>query len=126
MKADIHLLGLSTARFYTPLLFLLSAALLASGVAGSGVGFIAGLAAALALVLHLLVFGVRAAQTAFPAWLARLMLALGLVIACAAQTGAWRFSSRVAEGGLFIAVVAGAALILPSVFGRAPTLRDAE
>jgi multisubunit Na+/H+ antiporter MnhB subunit len=117
----------AAARFFTPLTALFAAALLVGGAPGDGVGFVAGLAFALLLMLHALTFGVAAARTAFPTPLARLMLALGVVAACVgAGLPGFVFAPQLIEAGGFAATVAGAALVIHVLFGRAPTLQGAE
>lgn len=117
----------AAARLFTPLMALFAAALLVGGAPGDGVGFVAGLAFGLALMLHALTFGVAAARVALPTPLARLLLALGVVLACVgAGTPGFVFSPQFVEAGAFAATTAGAALSIQVLFGRAPTLRDAE
>lgn len=117
----------AASRLYAPLMALFALSLLAGWPAGSGVGFVAGLVFALALVLHGLVFGAAAARRAFPPVLCRLVAALGLI---AASVGAGvpglALAPRIVEAGLFAVTLAGASMILSVLFGRAPTLRDAE
>lgn len=118
---------LTGARLFGPLAALFAFAILALGVAGAGVGFAAGLAFALALTLHALVFGADAARTAFPPWIARALLGLGVIGAAIAPTvPQFDFAAQLGEGGLFIATASGAGLVLMTCMGRAPTLRDAD
>lgn len=114
-------------RFFTPLIALFAAVALLGGLPGDGVGFVAGLAFGLLLLLHALTFGAEAARRAFPAPLARLTLALGVAAVCVGA-GLPRFTlaPQVIEAGAFGATVASAALVIHVLFGRAPTLRDAE
>ncbi|MBL8545604.1 MAG: hypothetical protein JNL81_04025 [Hyphomonadaceae bacterium] len=117
----------AAARFFTPLTALFAALLLVGGAAGDGVGFVAGMAFALVLMLHALTFGAVAARAALPTPVARLMLALGMIGVCAgAGLPGFVFSAQVIEAGAFAATVAAAAMVIHVVFGRAPTLRDAE
>lgn len=127
MKPGAHIALLSAVRFYTPLVLLLALSFLATRPAGSGVGLIAGLGVALALALHVLVFGADAARAAFPPLLARAMMSLGLIAAVAsAGMGDVAFAPQLAEAGLFAVAVAGSALALKVLVGRAPTLRDED
>jgi multisubunit Na+/H+ antiporter MnhB subunit len=94
---------------------------------GDGVGFIAGLAFALVVALHALVFGAAATKNALPLWLARALLGLSL-IAMLAGAGApgLAMAPQLMEGALFAATAMAAGLIVVALFGRVPTLRDAE
>jgi multisubunit Na+/H+ antiporter MnhB subunit len=123
--AEIILVG--AARLYAPLIALFALTLLSAYAPGNGVGFVAGLAFALVLVLHALVFGADALRTAFPPVLMRLVLAAG-VIAAVIGAGApgLRFAPQTLEAGLAAATAAACGLIVAVLFGRAPTLRDAE
>lgn len=117
----------AAARFFTPLMALFTAALLAGGAAGDGTGFVAGLAFALLLLLHALTFGAAASRAALPTPVARLLLALGVVLVCAgAGLPGIVVSAQAIEAGAFVATAASAALVIQVLFGRAPTLRDAE
>jgi multisubunit Na+/H+ antiporter MnhB subunit len=125
MKPGANFFVVTVARFYTPLIVLFALSLLAVRAPAGGVGFVAGLAGALALVVHALVFGADAARKAVPPALARALLAVGL-IAAAAGAGAprWPFAPQVLEAGLFAVTVAAVSLVLAVLIGRAPTLRD--
>lgn len=127
MKPGANIALGPAARLYVPLILLFALSLLAARAPGAGIGFVAGLAAGLGLVVHALVFGAGAARRALPPTLMRLALVLGLM-AAAAGAGApnLRFAAQVLEGGLFAATFAGSALVLAVVVGRAPTLRDEE
>ncbi|MEZ6024243.1 MAG: MnhB domain-containing protein [Hyphomonadaceae bacterium] len=81
MKPGAQIVLAAAARFYTPLIVLLGLSLLAARAPGGGVGFIAGLAFVAALILHALVFGAAASRAAFPPWIARIALSLGLALA---------------------------------------------
>lgn len=122
-----HFVVRAAARLYTPLVLLFALSLFVARPAGGGVGFIAGLAFALALVLHALVFGAAAARQAIPSVIARAMFALGL-IAVIAAVGApgLPFASRIVEAGLFLITAGGAALVIVALAARAPTLRHEE
>lgn len=127
MKPGANIALGAAARFYTPLILLFALSLMAARAPGTGIGFVAGLAAGLALFVHVLVFGAGAARKAFPPTIARVVLVLGL-IATAAGAGApnMAFAPQVLEGGLLAATFAGVALLLAVLVGRAPTLRDEE
>jgi multicomponent Na+:H+ antiporter subunit B len=127
MKVGGHIVLAAAARFYTPLIVLFSALVLFGAAPGSGVGFVAGLAFGLALVLHALVFGAPAARAALPAPVARLMLALGVATAIAvAGLQGFAYAPQFGEAGLFVATAAASAIVVQVVFGRAPTLRDED
>lgn len=127
MKRPGQIVLLAAARFYAPVMTLFAFALLAFRPSGSGVGLIAGVAFALMLALHVLVFGAAASRQAAPPFLCRALLVLGL---CAAAAGvgvpAWRFAGELVEGGLFVATASASALILMALVGRAPSLRDED
>jgi multisubunit Na+/H+ antiporter MnhB subunit len=127
MMRSAQIVLLSAARFYTPLIALFAFSLLALYAPGAGVGFVAGLAFALTLTLHVIAFGAAAARAAAPPIVARLVLTLGLIasVAAAAAPG-WAWSARAMEAGLFAAAVGAAALILAALTGRAPSLRDED
>ena len=123
----LHPVLAAARRFYAPLIVLLALSLLALWPAGSGVGFVAGMAMGLVLLLHLLVSGASALRTAFPPWLARLCAGAGVVLAIvAAGAPRWRGSAQAIEAGCFLAAVGAAAIILLVLAGRAPTLRDED
>lgn len=126
MKGAGHVLA-ATARLYGPLAVLLALVLLSMAPAGRGVGLTAGLLAGLALVLHALVFGVAASKAALPPTLARVLIGLGLVAAVSGP-GLPRFAyaPQLLEGGLAVLTASGAALLVQVLFGRVPTLREAE
>lgn len=127
MKRSAQIVLLSAARFYMPLIVLFAVALLALRDAGTGVGFIAGLALSLMLALHVLVFGADAARVAAPPFLSRVVLVLGVVAAAAgAGLPQWAYAPALIEGGVFAATAAAAALILAALIGRAPSLRDED
>jgi multisubunit Na+/H+ antiporter MnhB subunit len=126
MKAGANVLVAAAARLYAPLIALFALALFADRAPGSGVGFVAGAAFGLALMLHALAFGAQSARQAFPPAFARLVVAMG-VIAWAAGAGLPRFAYApfFVEGGLFALTCAAASLVILAVFGRAATLRGA-
>ncbi len=127
MKPGEHLTLRIAAKLYAPLALLFAASLIALYDAGSGVGFIAALAASLALVLHVLVFGAAASRAALSPTIARMLLGLGVVVAVAsAGAPRWAFASQAMEAGLFLATFGAIALVLSALIGRAPTLRDEE
>ncbi|WP_395645351.1 MnhB domain-containing protein [Terricaulis sp.] len=115
------------ARFYAPLIFLFALSLLVARAPGGGIGFVAGLAAGLTVVVHMLVFGAAAARRALPPTLARIVLVAGF-LAAVAGAGApnMRFAPQVLEAGLFLTTFAGFALALSVLVGRVPALRDEE
>ena len=122
-----HVIVAAAARFFTPLMALFAAVLLVSSAPGDGIGFVAGLAFGLVPLLHALTFGAAAARAAFPMPLARLVLALGVAAVCVgAGLPGFVFARETIEAGAFAATVACGAMILHVLFGRAPTLRDAE
>ena len=124
MKGD-HAVLAAAARFYTPLIVLFALTLLVVRPAGTGVGLIAGLALVLALMVHALVFGATAARAASPAFLTRLLMALGLAAATfGATVPRALFAGELIEAGLFVVTSAGGALVITVLFGRAPTMRD--
>lgn len=127
MKSGSDAIVFAAARFFAPLMALFALTLLTGRVAGGGVGFVAGLAFGLLLMLHALTFGAVAARVAFPTILARIVLAIGVACVCAgAGLPGWTFAGRLIEAGAFLSTAAAAALVLQVVFGRAPTLRDGE
>ncbi len=112
---------------YTPLIALFAFSLLPARPAGGGVGFVVGLALALVLILHALMFGAAAARRALPGPIARAMLALGL-IAAVVGVGApgLAYAPRVIEAGLMLTTLGAAALALAVLAGRAPTMREED
>lgn len=127
MRGGTQVVVAAAARFFTPLMALFALSLLAMRAPGDGVGVIAGLAFGLVHVLHALTFGADAARAAFPMSLARLVLALGLIAVCVgAGLPGFAFAGQVIEAGAFAVTVAGVAFIVQALFGRAPTMRDAE
>lgn len=125
MKRGANIAALSASRFYAPLIALFALSLLAVRAPGVGVGFVAGLALALMLTVHVLAAGAGAARRAVPPAMARALLCLGL-IAVAASAGAPRLAMapQLLEAGLFAVTVSGASLFLTVLIGRAPTLRE--
>lgn len=127
MKTDAHVVLAASARLMIPVAALFALTVLAVGEPGAGVGMRAGLAFALALALHALVFGVSASRRGFAPAAARTMLALGaLLVFAAAGAPGWSEATRLMELGLFGVVVSSVSLILTALMGRAPTLRDGE
>lgn len=117
----------AAARFFTPLMALFALALLATRAPGDGVGVVAGLGLGLLLVLHALTFGADAARAALPTWLARLMLASGVIVLCVgAGLPGFAYAAQLIEAGAFAITIGGAAIAIQTLFGRAPTLRDTE
>lgn len=127
MRPGTHIIVAAAAQLYAPLIALFAFALLAGWQAGTGVGFLAGLAFAMGLALYALVNGAIAARRTFPAWLCRLTLVAGVGAAIAgAGAPGLPFASRLVEAGAFASTLGACALIIAALFGRAPTLRDAE
>jgi len=127
MREGAHIALAAAARFYTPLIVLFALALLAVRPAGEGVGLIAGLAFLLALWAHVLVFGAASARAATPPMLTRFLMAAGLVAsAVGASAPGLMFGAQLVEGGFFVTVTAGGALMLQVIVGRAPTMRDGD
>ncbi len=127
MKPGGHIVVAAAARFYTPLIVLFAALVMFGSAPGGGVGFVAGLAFGLALVLHALVFGAPAARAALPAPVARFLLAMGVATAIAAAgLHGFAYAAQFGEAGLFVATAAASAILVQVVFGRAPTLRDED
>jgi len=127
MKQGGQVVIAAAARLYAPLIVLFALSMFVWRPPGAGVGVLAGLAFALMLALHALSFGVAAARAAFPPPIARALLALGALTALVgAGLPAWADAPRAIEAGGFAATCAGASLIVTSLFGRAPALRDAE
>ena len=127
MKLGTQVIAAAAARLITPLLALFALALLALRAPGDGVGFVAGLAFGLVLMLHALTFGAVAARIAFPTPLARFLLVIGILMLCAgAGLPAFAYARQIVEAGAFAVTVAASALVLQALFGRAPTLRDGE
>lgn len=125
MRDSANVVLAAAARFYTPLIALFALILLVTRPADAGVGFVAGLAFALALAAHALVFGASAARAAAPPWLMRAVAAVGLVAAVVgASAPRVPFAAELVEGGLFVVTAAGGALLIAVLFGRAPTMRD--
>lgn len=122
---DANVVVAAAARFYAPLIVLFAFVLLITRPAGDGVGIVAGLGFVLALVVYALVFGVGAARTAGPPWLMRALAAGGLVTAVVgASAPRILFARELIEGGGFMLMAAGGALVIATLFGRAPTMRD--
>ena len=127
MKPGSQIVLVNALRLYAPLILLFALSLLSARAPGAGVGVLAGLAFALALVLHALVFGVAALRAAFPSPIVRLALALGVLTALAGAAKVQRGSAAQAiEAGAALTTAAAANLAVVALFGRAPTLRDAE
>jgi hypothetical protein len=126
MKPLAHAALLVGARFYAPLILLLAFMLLATRNAGAGIGFVAGVVAAMALLIQALVFGGAAARRAFPPILARALLLIGLVAVLFGHSGAGPYQAQLAEAGLFAVTVSAASVVSAVLIGRAPTMRNEE
>lgn len=125
MRGGSHIVLRAAGRFYTPLIALFAVSLFVTRPAGEGVGFIAGLAFALLLVLHVVLHGAAAARAALPGWMARMLLALGLAGAIAAAAAPrFLYAPQLGEAGLFLVTIGAASLIVSVLVARAPTLRD--
>lgn len=127
MKPGASVQVRAAAQLYAPLIALFSLSLFVVRAPGSGIGFIAGLGFGLVFVLHALVFGAAASKRALPPLVSKLLLVAGVggAFAGAALTH-WRLAPVLVEAGLFAATAAASSLIVIVVFGRAPTLRDAD
>ncbi len=110
-----------------PVVFLFALTILATHAPGQGSGALAGLCFALALMLHVLVFGAGAARRAFSGLAARLCLAAGICLALAGAgfVGLF-FASQMLEFGVFLAIIGAVQLTLAVLLGRAPTLLDED
>lgn len=127
MRIGAQAVATASARFYAPLIMLFAATMLLHEPPGMGVGFVAGLAFSLALVLHMLVLGAEAARNAFPPWLARAALAIGLVISViAVGVPGLAWAPRLVEAGAFTTTAAASALIVTALTGRAPAMRGGD
>jgi len=114
------------ARWLTPLGALFAFTLLANWPAGSGVGFVAGLAFALLIALNALIFGVRPMLAVASALALRAALALGVVLAFAgAGLPNIGLSVQLVELGAFVATASSVSLASLAIMGRAGALRDA-
>jgi hypothetical protein len=127
MRQAVHLVLASALRFYAPLFVLFGFSLLAAWPVDSGVGLVAGLALALLLALHALVFGAEALRIAFPPFIARATVSVGVLTALlGAALPGWSAGGGCVEAGLFLVTVGASALVLIVLAGRAPTLRDED
>jgi len=125
LRDGAHSVLAAAARFYTPLIVLFAVLLLIVRAPGTGVGFVAGLALLLALIVHALVFGVRAALAALPAPLTRAIAAAALAATVLTTLPLpIAFATELREAGLFALTAAGGALAIAALFGRAPTMRE--
>ena len=127
MRQAPHVTLSAAARFYTPLIVLFASTLLVVNTPGAGIGVVAGFAFALALVLHVLVFGSDAARIAAPPGAMRVLAALGLVVAfIGAAAPGLPLASQLSDAGSFLVTTTASALILTVIVGRAPTMRDEQ
>jgi multisubunit Na+/H+ antiporter MnhB subunit len=114
-------------RLYAPLIVLLALTLLVLRAPGTGVGFVAGIVTALALVAHMLVFGAAESRRAFPPVFARVLTALGMAALLAgAGFSGLTLAPQIGEAGLFVLTVSTANLVFTVLIGRAPTLREGD
>src|SRR6185503_6876359 len=103
MRQAPHVTLSAAARFYTPLMVLFASTLLVVGAPGSAVGVMAGFALALALLVHVLVFGSDAAHMAASPVAMRVLLAAGLVVAfVGAAAPGLPFAAQLSEAGAFL------------------------
>lgn len=123
MRIDEHGVLSAASRFYAPLTMLFGVTLVLIAPPGSGVGFIAGLAFSLVLVLQVIVRGAAVARKTLPPWAARLALGAGLVLAIAGA-GAPRLalSGQMIEAGAFLSCIAMTGLVALSLAGRVPAM----
>ena len=127
MRPGSQFLLRAGARLATPLMALFAASLFLARPAGGGVGFLAGLAFAMILALHVLVFGASAARRALPPALAAFLLALGLIVALVAPgVPNLAHSAQAIEVGIFLTTVGAASLAFAVLVGRAPSMRDED
>ena len=127
MKTGAHIVLAAATRFYAPIIILAALLLVMLRLPGEGVGFVAGIILGVALALHMLVFGGAAARTAFPPYLARLLVAGGLALtALSAAAPGLAMAPQLREAGVFIATASAIALVLAVLIARAPTLRDED
>ena len=115
----------ATARLASALAAMLALLLLATWPAGSGVGLVAGATAAMGLLMHLLMFGVRASRRAAPLWVLQALVLVGVGAATAGGLPGLRHVSNVLlEAGLFAIVVGGSGWAFVAIAARAPTLGE--
>jgi len=113
------------ARWLTPLGALFALTLLANWPAGAGVGFVAGTAIGLPIVMNALIFGVRSVLTSVPPLALRAALTLAVVLAFAGLgIPNFRWSALLVELGAFISTASGLSLVSLAIMGRAGALRD--
>jgi hypothetical protein len=110
----------ASAQVVGPLFVFCAVVFLLSWPSGSGVGFIAGLMAAMGVLVHTLIFGAAAARVSSFARLQRAGLTLG---ALAALTGLATtqapLASLLREVGLFVTTACIGILIVAAFAGRA-------
>ncbi|HWA00130.1 MAG TPA: MnhB domain-containing protein [Caulobacterales bacterium] len=125
MKAGAYVVLRVAARLYLPLTLVFAFSLFAARPAGAGVGLLAGLAFAIALILHVVLFGAAATRAALPEPVLRVTLALGVgaALAGAGLPGA-PYAAQIVEGGLFLISVATCAAFVIALAGRAASLRE--
>jgi multisubunit Na+/H+ antiporter MnhB subunit len=126
MNSNENAVIVVAARWITPLAALFAFTLLANWPAGTGVGLVAGLALALAIVLNALIFGVRSVLMAAPPFVLRAALMLAVIVAFAGVgLPDLPWSAQFVEFGAFAATASGVTLISLAIMGRAGALRDA-
>lgn len=127
MKPGADVVLTAAVRFFAPLMVLFAASIFVWRAPGAGVGFVAGMAAGLAIVLHALVFGAAAARTALPPTAARLLVFVGVCLVLAgAGLPRWVYAQQTIEAGAFATTAGAIALAVGALFGRASALRDAD
>lgn len=127
MRPAGQILVAAAARLYAPVLAVFALVVLIGKPAGAGFGFVAGLLFALGPLLHALAFGAEAARRAFPPYLARVLMVVGLLVALASLTSAsGAFGDMLGEAGVFLATASAALIVSTVLIGRAPTLLDAD
>jgi hypothetical protein len=125
MRSSENAIVAVAARWITPLGGLFAFTLLATWPPGAAVGFVAGLALALVIVINALIFGVGFVLAATPPFALRAVLMLGVIVAFAGvglPNFAW--SAQCVEAGALFATSASVSLISLSIMGRAGALRD--
>jgi multicomponent Na+:H+ antiporter subunit B len=120
-----HTLLRASARRITAVILLV--ALYLAFRAETGGGLQAGALAALAFVMHTLIFGAGATLAAVPFAALRIAMAAGLCVLIAGTAAPGAIAGRLAsEFGLFVTAAASFALAFAAIAGRAHELRDGE
>ncbi len=125
MAAGPYVVLRAAARLYLPLALVFAFSLFTLRPPGSAVGLVAALAFALALILHVVVFGAAAARAALPPVLMRVLLGAGLgMILLGVGAPNVAHAGQVIEAGLFLISTATLAMFVIALAGRAPSLRE--